>query len=217
MSDSDDQRRSRYRRVSGRDRKDKLEGGKLEFPPDEPGAESAEHSRFAPPESVDEERELDVEPDAPVGPQQTYADADRFPPLKPPPEPTPQAAAAGGAPPRRRSRFGWQDVIALLFLAATAGVIWWGAQIIEDHYSPLNPLPPFTPPPRIVSETPAPAQPTTVTPFGAGTTLDEESLLAESPMPGPFATATFTPLPPEALTALAVTPPVAPPPATAAP
>jgi hypothetical protein len=69
--------------------------------------------------------------------------------------------------------------LTLLFVAATVGAIGLFVVIVQNPYSSLNPFPPFTPLPIIVTAT---FLPPTITP---------------EPSPGP--TATFTPLPPQSI------------------
>lgn len=97
--------------------------------------------------------------------------SERFPPLDPaPPEPPPP-------PPPARSRRpnGLYNLITVLFLLGTVGLVVYAGMIMADPYTPLNPLPPFTPLPIIISATPLPP---TIT-----------------PTPTPEPTATFTPIP----------------------
>lgn len=189
-------------------------------------AEAAEESvqeRF-PPLPFDElpEPEKEIEPTP-------YAE--RFPPLPDDFEMAAQAIEAEEAQaalrvkeikpaladrPRRRSRFGWQDLVALLFIALTGAAIYIGLAIFRNPYTEWNPLPPPTPLPIFITTTPLPPTPelllggpiTTPTPEPAilESTLESTNVPTHEPTSGP--TATFTPLPADVLTQLAPTPEV---------
>lgn len=106
------------------------------------------------------------------------AQPERFPPLDPNQQPdhTPPPAPK----PKRRN---WPyNLVSLLFFFASLGVAVYYLTIARDPFSPLNPLPPFTPLPIIVTTTPIPATATSTS----------------TPIP----TATFTPLPREMIATL---------------
>ncbi|MBI5667186.1 MAG: hypothetical protein HZC41_04190 [Chloroflexi bacterium] len=158
------------RRVTRKDRKRKIETGKLEFPPDdlryapqdavEPAADAAPVEPAAPPpgepdvEASIEEAAVETAPVTPAPP------AERFPPLEYPPEAAPPARQrpAATAPPRRNPCL--YNLLTLVFLLLTVAVIGWIALVWTNPYTPLNPLAPFTPLPVIITTTPLPATPT---------------------------------------------------------
>lgn len=154
------------RRVSRKDRKKSLDTGKLTFPPDAPLPEAeADSVPEAPP----------VKPSAPP-----VLDEERYPPLQPDAPPPPPAAT----PPRRRSTWRY-NLATVFFVLASCGVFSYYTLIALDPYTPLNPLPPFTPVPLVITTTPLPPTPTpTQTPT-----------VTRTPEP----TGTFTPLPAELL------------------
>jgi hypothetical protein len=102
---------------------------------------------------------------------------ERFPPLNP------NQRTPAAAPVPRQPRRTWPyNLVALLFFVASIAVAVYYYLIARDPFSPLNPLPPFTPLPIIITTTPIP--PTATATF--------------TPTP----TATFTPLPPEMIATL---------------
>lgn len=117
-------------------------------------------SNITTPEKADESSEPDVAASAATLKQRTsdIIEADRYPPI---PQPFRQAEPGRKPrtqpkPPRRRARGNWRhDVVAGLFLMATAALIVYFFTIWNDPFSPLNPLAPPTPF-IIVSETPDP-------------------------------------------------------------
>lgn len=180
------------RRVTRKDRKRRIEPGKLEFPPDDlryapPGA--AESAESAPEVPLEPAAPPDGEPDVEASIEEAAVEtapvlppppAERFPPLEYPPEQPPSRprAAELPAPPRRNTCL--LNLISALFLLATVVVIAWVALVWANPYTPLNPLAPFTPLPVLITTTPLPPAPTlSATPAPTGT-LEP--------------TATFTPL-----------------------
>jgi hypothetical protein len=112
---------------------------------------------------------------------------ERFPPLNPDPAQPP-------APPSgRRPRRAWPyNLVALLFFVASVAIAAYYIVIARDPFSPLNPLPPFTPLPIIITTTPIPATATatlTRTPTATFTPLPREviaTLTTFTPAPFPF-------------------------------
>lgn len=176
------------RRVTRKDRKRKLETGKLEFPPDD--------LAYAPPELVKPEAPAENLPDwPPAQPEAPAPDAEasveeaaveaaprpraeRFPPLEFPTEPrraAPPRPTSKAAPPRRNTCL--FNVLTLVFLLLTAAAVGWIALVWTNPYTPLNPLAPFTPLPVVITTTPLPTLPPSPAP-------------TDTPEP----TATFTPL-----------------------
>lgn len=92
------------------------------------------------------------------------------------------ASKAAAQPAHRRRGNRTANWVTAFFLLATLGLIAYIGLLVADPYTPLNPLPPFTPVPIIVTATPLPP---TVTPV--------------PPTPTPEPTATWTPLPVETL------------------
>ena len=114
---------------------------------------------------------------------------DRFPPLPqeepeyPPLKmPRPQSPPV---PPRKggNARF---NILTLLFLLASCGLIAYFGFIWQNPYSALNPLAPFTPPPMMVSQTYTPSM-----------TFTPSPTLTPSQTPTPMPSDTPTPLPTE--------------------
>jgi hypothetical protein len=176
MSDQNEQRPGGVRRVGSKDRKAKLDSGGPLFPP-EPTPPPEDHRRFMPPPA---------ETPAPVelpyrDPTPPAAEAERFPPLDPQKLVKPQRRKAQRSdeitPPKNT---GWANLMTVLFLLATVGVIAAGIVIYQDPYTPINVFAPPTPQPIIITATFPPAPTPTISP-----------------------TATFTPLPAAALTAIA--------------
>ena len=96
---------------------------------------------------------------------------ERFPPVNP------QAHTPPPPPPRKRRRW-LPNLLTVFFLLATTVLVGYIALLMANPYHELNPLPPYTPLPIIVSATPLPPTPTQ-----APTATDIPP------------TATFTPLP----------------------
>jgi hypothetical protein len=139
-------------------------------PPDE---------RFAPPGEADER----FAPPRPASPLQNVVSGEdeRFPPVRPTPRtpvgterPASVPRGGTGKPPARRG-CAWQNGVALLFVLASIGMVYWGVTLWQNPFHPLNPLPPFTPVPIVVTATPPPTLPPSPTPLPP--------------------TATFTPIP----------------------
>ncbi|MFO7323539.1 MAG: hypothetical protein DIU68_017555 [Chloroflexota bacterium] len=156
---------------------------------------------------------------------------DRFPPLPPPgwarpehrapppaerPEPQPphpkpsppikpKAKRRPAAPPKR-GRGCFYNLVTLLFLALTVGVVVFGVYIFNNPYSSLNPLPPPTPLPIIITATFSPptepaAVETDAPVIGPAATQETPAEETTPEITGP--TPTFTPLPADLLTQLA--------------
>lgn len=106
---------------------------------------------------------------------------ERFPPLNPADE-TPDEAP----PPSPRRPTWLYNLVAILFALATIGLLAYFSVLWVDPYHPLNPLPPYTPLPIIITAT---FQPATATPIPS---------LTPSPV---VMTPTFTPIPAAALPA----------------
>ncbi len=151
---SDRQDTGGVRRVGRKDRKKSLEPRKPLFPPED-----------------------DLPPPAAAASGSAPGD-ERLPPAAPPAYTSPPPAQ----PARRRRGNRTANLVTAFFLLATAGVIVYVGLLVADPYTPLNPLPPFTPVPIIVTATPLPP---TVTPV--------------PPTATPEPTATRTPLPAEAI------------------
>jgi hypothetical protein len=100
-------------------------------------------------------------------------------PDEPPPASSSPALSTLPQPARKTRGACLPNLVALLFLLATIAVGAYYALIAANPYTQLNPFPPFTPLPRIITATFLPPTPTL------------------TPLPAP--TATFTPLPVEAL------------------
>ncbi len=113
---------------------------------------------------------------------------ERFPPLDPQDQPDDAPALA----PRPKRRNWPYNLVALLFFFASIGVAAYYFAIARDPFSPLNPLPPFTPLPIIVTTTPIPPTATatlTQTPTVTFTPLPRElvaTLTTFTPAPFPF-------------------------------
>lgn len=177
MSDDSQDTSGGVRRVGRKDRKTRLEPRKPLFPPEEDDAP-------APPLewAGDAEPQAEAAEAAPAPRRPAPETTERFPPVEParlksapPPKPA--------APPRHRgSRTA--NLITVFFLLATLATLAYIGLLTADPYTPLNPLPPFTPVPIIVTATPLPP---TITPI--------------PPTPTPEPTATWTPLPVEAVAA----------------
>jgi hypothetical protein len=200
------------RRVGRKDRKAKIERrGKL-FPEEE-GRESGEDSAWMPPESADtdaaEEDERSAVVEAPPesgaeSPRDSRPRRGRFPPMPDELERLERRAAAQRAAaqpdPRRAAQNAQLNQITAILLLLTIliggyiGVLW------IDPYSPLNLFAPPTPLPILVSMTPTPSP--TLTPTFTLTpspTLTPSLTPTPSETPSPVPSATFTPIPPEAL------------------
>jgi hypothetical protein len=174
MTDEQGTRRGGIRRVSRKDRKNRLESSGLVFPPDTPlpEADSALQAGDHPPAES-------VPPEPPLPARPASAADERYPPLDPRPQKPPRAPA----PPRRRTF--WYNVGTVFFMLAACGLLGYYTLIALDPYTPLNPLPPFTPLPIIVTTTPLP--PTA--------TIPPTPTITPTAPP----THTFTPLPAELL------------------
>jgi hypothetical protein len=215
MTDDEKQPKN-VRRVGHKDRKQKLESAGPLFPPRAPEALPApaapepapEPIEAAAPEPADEMPAAEVRPadDAPT----STADAPMIEERPTAPKaakaakastkaaPLPWRSSETGLPPGgktaaqlvRKSQwpFTRHDLVALLFLVGTGAVIAFGAAVVRDPYSAINPLPPPTTLPIVVTATFEP----TLTPT-----------LTETFTPEP--TATFTPLPAALLTSIAPT------------
>ncbi len=124
--------------------------------------------------------------------------AERFPPIAPPPEAAtkqpaqPQKAVQSQPEPspfalRRRNRThgSWRhNLVALIFLLATCGLLYYFSIIWRDQYSPLNPL--AKPTPFVeVSETP---DPIAVASYFATQTATARGPVQSFNQPTPFAT-----------------------------
>jgi hypothetical protein len=157
-----DESSGNVRRVGRKDRKRRITSSAPLFPVED---EALLESESVPAATV-------PEANAPQSVDQPI-EVDRFPQVPaaiPVPQRTGQPTRGGGCVP---------NLLTLLFVAATVGAIALFAVIVQNPYSSLNPFPPFTPLPIIVTAT---FLPPTATP---------------EPSPGP--TATFTPLPPESM------------------
>lgn len=160
---SDPQDTGGVRRVGRKDRKKSLEPRKPLFPPEDD----------LPPAAAQDDAS-----DSAADAAEDTSSAERFPPAAPAAYASPPPARP--APRRRSSRTA--NLVTAFFLLATVGVIVYVGLLVADPYTPLNPLPPFTPVPIIVTATPLPP---TVTPIPPTATAEP--------------TATRTPLPTEAI------------------
>lgn len=177
---------------------------------------------------------FDGEEAAPLA-AQAADDAERFPPLPPPAwarheqaEAEPQAAPAPRAarvsqpaparakarkpaPKTSRKRGCLYNLLTLIFFLLTVGAVIYGIYLFQNPYSPLNPLPPATSLPIMITATPEPAPALPVldaTPTQENTLPTAEAPVVDAPPATPTelaATATYTPLPPEVLTEMAPT------------
>lgn len=225
MPDDEQQPPDSVRRVGPKDRKERLDYGKRLFPPEtplplDPPAPDAEaeplpfdETWFAEAEDAAPHPPLPFDGEEPVASAQTE---ERFPPLPPPgwarpaPETQPQPVRPmrsrpkrrpAPPPPPKRGRGCFYNLLALLFLALTAGAIWLGVTIYNNPYSLLNPLPPPTPLPIVITATfGPPAEPTPAPILGP---LPGEATAEATDAPVMEPTATFTPLPADLLTQLA--------------
>jgi hypothetical protein len=138
--------------------------------PDEPDADAAATPDDSP-EAMDDGEVVETPPE------------ERFPPLNLADEPPP----ADDAPAPRRRPVWLLNLVTIFFALATIALLVYFGLLWSNPYHPLNPLPPYTPLPVIVTAT---FQPATATPIPSAT---------ESPTPA--TTATFTPIPADALPA----------------
>lgn len=173
MSEQDERAAGAVRRFGRKDSKRRLDPRGPLIPPDwddgDDDAETVLGEAIQPPAA----------PPAPEMPAPRAVDAERFPPLAPSPvEPAPPPRPGPGRAPRRRSPCLY-NFLTVVFLLATLAAIALIAIITVNPYSPLNPFPPFTPLPIFITTTPLPP-----------TATD---------LPTPEPSATFTPLPLEAL------------------
>lgn len=161
-------------------------------PPEEPwlleetSAETAKSQAVSPAKSTRRKENRSTEP------------AERFPPIAPPPEtstsgqpstrpkPKPQQQTSAFALRRRNRTHGnWRhNLVALIFLLATCGLIYYFSILWSDPYSTLNPLAKPTPF-VIVSETP---DPIAVAAYFATQTATVRSPAQHFDQPTPFAT-----------------------------
>jgi hypothetical protein len=248
MSDEETRDSGNVRRVTAKNRKERLDYGHNLFPAESPlspdpravsaqdadeplpfdaaTAFSAPAERFPP---------LPFDGEDPVSFAAQEAEAERFPPLPPPgwartaaqhadpvetfeleSEPMPAPVAKSGrskaqkAAPRQQTSKGrgcLYNLLTLLFLVLTVAALLYGVYLFQNPYSTLNPLPPPTSLPIIITATAQP--PTDVPPptTEAFETLAPVDTTLATPEPTPTVeaqpTATYTPLPPEILTELA--------------
>lgn len=182
MSDEPEQP---VRRVGRKDRKRSLDSRKPLIPEDdqfappqlsrdEPDSEIVEAVELDAPEAELEAKSEPVVEVAPPAPAVTTPTAARFPPLDPDAyAPAPKPAPA---PPRKRRNWLY-NLLTVFFILATIAAIAYFTLLWRNPYHPLNPLPPFTPLPIIITTTPLPP--------------------TETPLPTPTEpapTATFTPV-----------------------
>ena len=184
-----DQPEQPVRRVGRKDRKRSLDSNKPLIPEDDQFA-PPQLSREEPDSEVAAEAELDVpeaepivetEPNVPAteplvepAPHVTTPPAARFPPL----EPDVHAPVPKPAPAPARKRRNWlYNLLTIFFVLATIAAIAYFGLLWRNPYHPLNPLPPFTPLPIIITTTPLPAT---------------ETLVPTETEPAP--TVTFTPI-----------------------
>lgn len=148
-------------------------------------SEYGEASEVVPDEVVPEEHER-FRPPAPP--------RDRFPPLPEEYErfaPAPKPARPRQATVPQKKRGGAiYNLLTLLFLLSSCGLIGYFAFLWQNPHSELNLFPPFTPPPIIVSETPLPTL--TFTPSNTPTPLPTDT---PEPTLTPTPQATDTPEP----------------------
>ena len=237
MSDDEKRAPGNVRRVTSRNRKDQLNYGSNLFPPEspltpDPRADAAEPGEPLPfdesafvVQTVERDPPLPFDGDEPA--PLVAQEAERFPPLPPPAwarheaeaeasrSPAPRlsspAPARKTAPRKKtsRKRGCLYNLLTLLFFVLTIGAVLYGIYIFQNPYSSLNPLPPATSLPIMITATPEPPPVMPVLDPTSDTSLvtDEAPVVNEEPatpteiMP----TATYTPLPPEVLTELAPT------------
>ncbi len=166
---SDDQTTGGVRRFGRRDRKRSLDPRGPLFPPEDLPADSEQVEGLAEPTSA-------IEPDVfeiPEPPLEILT-----PPKVQPPKnkPAPAKSIARTAPPQQKHVMA--NLLTIVFLLGTIGMVALVVMITQNPYTALNPFPPFTPLPIVITAT---FMPPTATP------------------PGTIApTATFTPLAVEA-------------------
>ena len=103
-----------------------------------------------------------------------------------PPRLTSPALARGKArktapkKPASRGRGCLYNLLTLLFFALTIGAVAYGIYIFQNPYSPLNPLPPATSLPIMITTTPGPQEP--VAPVLDATPTPENALATEAPV-----------------------------------
>lgn len=107
------------------------------------------------------DRKARLEPRKPLFPPEDDAPPpERFPPVNPP-----EAAAPPPPRPAPRDRRGRAaNLVTAFFLLATLAVVLYVGLLTANPYTPLNPLPPFTPVPIIVTATPLPPTSTPILP-----------------------------------------------------
>ena len=175
MGDQED--RSEVRRFGRKDRKRRLDPSGPLIPPEENPSEA--DARFAPPSVVPAKEEPVPEPDLPLEPA---APVDRFPPLEHKTESLASASQPeklSKAAPARRGGTCLYNLLTLVFMVGTVAALVWVVLVAQNPYSKLNPFPPFTPMPVIITATFLPA--------------------TDAPPPTAGPTATFTLIPVEAL------------------
>lgn len=185
-----DQPEQPVRRVGRKDRKRSLESRRPLIPEDD---------QFAPPQLArdDAEREADApdvepEPPAETAPLRPRDTAPRFPPL----DADAPAPASKPAPAPPRPRRNWlYNLLTLVFLLGTVGAMAYFALLWTNPYHELNPLPPYTPLPIIITTTPLPATVTpiptdtevpTLTPPATVTPIGVEVVLPTAPSAFPY-------------------------------
>ncbi len=168
------------RRVSRKDRKPRLDKDRLVFPPETLPQE--ENTPASDADEADRAQAVDEAPSPPVEKTQPALNDDRYPPLKPPPV---SSKSAPVRPRTRPRRVLWYNLGTLFFILTGCGVCGYYTAIALNPYMALNPFPPFTPVPLIITTTPLPP---------TATRIPSPTITLTTPP-----TLTFTPLAAEAL------------------
>lgn len=189
-----------------------------ESTPAKPTSLPPEHARFAPPNiqteapiDLTEEPDLDDEDDIPTTriqvPKVVTPPAERFPPVAPPrdlpPAVTPVATVKAPHQPKpqtqhsRGSRI-MANLFSVLVFLVVGGIVAYGVFILQNPYSALNPFPPPTPFPVIITATFLPPTETTTptfTPFAVSaaddTMMTEEVQAPAATLDSQFVTPTL--------------------------
>jgi len=114
--------------------------------------------------------------------------AGRYPPL--PAEAAYAARKTNPTPPRKRRRSWLYNLLTLLFIVGGCGLLYVFITLWSDPFSAMNPLPPLTPIPIVVSQTPTPS----LTPVPSDTPTPTLTF-TPSETPEPSLTPTETPIP----------------------
>lgn len=181
MAEQDEQ--GTVRRFGRKDRKRRLDPQGPLIPPPEP----VDESRFMPPPVETAEPEMVAPPAVVDEPVVVEPSPERFPPVAVQRDSQPKAMRPTTAVSPRRPRTCLLNIITGIFLVATVAAAVLFVLIAINPYSSLNPFPPFTPVPIIITTTPLPptaTDPPTPAPTGTFTPLPLEAIATpESPFP----------------------------------